>query len=754
MAGQRKALIVAVDEYDQEALKDLRSAAADAEALSRVLGDPQIGDFAVQVVRNQPSYVIQAQIEEMFSESRIDDVLLLHFSGHGLKSESGELFFAAANTRPNRLGSTAVAADFVQRCMRDSRSRSVVLLLDCCYGGAFAQGVAVRAAGDVNVLDSFPDVKAGGGRGRAVITASSAMEYAFEGDQLSDDQQRRPSVFTAAVVEGLATGDADRDEDGWVSLDELYDYVFDKVREQNPHQTPNRQFQLEGELYLARSRRKRIRPAPIPADLQRAIADSNMFTRLGAVSELRFRLASEDLSAAAAAYEVLTEMARTDTRAVAEPAAAVLAEAAVRPSRSDVHFGEVRLGSSPPPQTVELLGPAIARACVARPSHDWIHVRKVGDRLEISIDARRIGTLRGSVDLSGSTGEAVIAIDAVVSSAGPQTVPVAVPSPPTGRTRETVERPRPVPLPAPDQPTAAADQPVGAPVRPTKAFAGPAAHQAGPTAERAGTASGGQTKAVRTGAALAGIAAALLAGIAAQMSYHYLYPRPGAAFSWFEETFSTLPMIVAIVALLLWRRRFLTLGFLQGLLWPSAAWLTADLVAAVKNLTGSGAARTGAHYEALSDALGVVAVIALLAAWAPGASLRRGARSRAVPVLLVCCATMSQIAGAFLFNSPRIQNTATYTQGAFCAIVAFGVSWYAVSIASRAAGGVLILGWATTTVIWQIATIEYVRSISADLSNFAVTGVRFEFPLLVITAILAVIHMRGSGQDPAARLAS
>ena len=30
---------------------------------------------------------------------------------------------------PNRLGSTAVAADFVQRCMRDSRSRSIVLLL-------------------------------------------------------------------------------------------------------------------------------------------------------------------------------------------------------------------------------------------------------------------------------------------------------------------------------------------------------------------------------------------------------------------------------------------------------------------------------------------------------------------------------------------------------------------------------------------------------------------------------------------------
>ena len=69
-----------------------------------MLGDRQIGDFSVQVVRNESAHVIQAQIEDLFSESRPDDVLLLHFSGHGLKSESGELFFAAANTRPDCSG--------------------------------------------------------------------------------------------------------------------------------------------------------------------------------------------------------------------------------------------------------------------------------------------------------------------------------------------------------------------------------------------------------------------------------------------------------------------------------------------------------------------------------------------------------------------------------------------------------------------------------------------------------------------------
>ena len=40
MSGQRKALIIANDEYEQEALRNLLAPGADAEALGRVLGDP------------------------------------------------------------------------------------------------------------------------------------------------------------------------------------------------------------------------------------------------------------------------------------------------------------------------------------------------------------------------------------------------------------------------------------------------------------------------------------------------------------------------------------------------------------------------------------------------------------------------------------------------------------------------------------------------------------------------------------------
>lgn len=468
MAERRRALIVACDDYEHEGLGRLLAPAADAEALSRVLGDPQIGGFDVRVVHNEAAHVVQGEIEDLFAEGLPDDVLLLHFSGHGLKSDAGELFFAARNTSPNRLGSTAVPADFVQRCMRTSRSRSIVLLLDCCYGGAFGRGVAVRASGDARVLDSFPSGKLGGGRGRAVITASSSMEYAFEENELAEDRSPRPSVFTSAVVEGLATGDADHDEDGFVSLNELYDYVFDRVRAQNPNQTPGRDVEMQGELYLARSRRRRIRPLPIPADLEAARTDPNMYSRIGAVSELRTRLLGADLQAAVGARDALADMARNDIRFVADPAQAALDEAVVHPSESELHFGRVEQDSTPPHRMVRLLGPPIARTCVPHTSYDWIHVTDTGEGLDISVDTSQAGLRTGSIEVKGPTGEAVVTVHVEPFAPLPKPTPTPKPVPP----------PKPAPtLPrsVPAEPRITKPAPVRNVRRPSGSAPGPAA---------------------------------------------------------------------------------------------------------------------------------------------------------------------------------------------------------------------------------------------------------------------------------------
>ena len=182
--------------------------------LARVLQDAEIGAFEVELSADEPEHVLRRRVGRFFADRGRDDLLLLHFSCHGLKDDSGQLYFAAADTEVEHLEATAIPAEFVSRQMTRSRSRKVVALLDCCYSGAFARGLQFRAGAEVDVEDHL------GGHGRVVITASSAMEYAFEGDELSGEG--KPSVFTTAVVRGLESGEADRDQDRLISVDDLY----------------------------------------------------------------------------------------------------------------------------------------------------------------------------------------------------------------------------------------------------------------------------------------------------------------------------------------------------------------------------------------------------------------------------------------------------------------------------------------------------------------------------------------------------
>jgi Caspase domain len=288
-----------------------------------VLSDPEIGGFQVRTLLNQPAHEVNLAVEEFFADRRPDDLLLLHVSCHGVKDEGGELYFATANTRLRRLAATAVAAEFVNRRMSRSRSRRVVLLLDCCYAGAFERGMTARAGTGVGIEEQF------GGRGRAVITASSAMEYAFEGDELADAAALAPSVFTSALVEGLETGEADRDQDGLVGLDELYDYVYDRVRAATPNQTSGKwTFGVQGELYIAHRTRPVTTPAPLPPELQEAVDSPFAGVRAGAVQELERLLHSRHAGRALAARLALERLTEDDSRKVAAAATAALGEQA------------------------------------------------------------------------------------------------------------------------------------------------------------------------------------------------------------------------------------------------------------------------------------------------------------------------------------------------------------------------------------------------------------------------------------------
>jgi uncharacterized caspase-like protein len=134
-----KPAFVANDSYSDMKPRRLRAPSADAEQLAKVLSDGEIGGFDVQVSMDEPEHVVRRKLSAFFEHRGLDDLLVLHLSCHGVKDDDGRLYFATIDTEVNHLEATAIPSEFVNRQMTRSRSRRIVLLLDCCDSGAFGR---------------------------------------------------------------------------------------------------------------------------------------------------------------------------------------------------------------------------------------------------------------------------------------------------------------------------------------------------------------------------------------------------------------------------------------------------------------------------------------------------------------------------------------------------------------------------------------------------------------------------------------
>jgi len=271
---RRLALLVATYRYQDEELQQLTAPGQDAEELAEVLGDPEIAGFDVTVKLNEPHHVVGQAIGEFYHQRRRDDLTLLYFTGHGLKDDQGRLYMAMTDTRHDQLLFTGLSASQVNEAMESSASRQNLLILDCCYSGAFPAGSTPKGDAQVHSLQRFE------GRGRAVLTASDAIQYSFEGSKVSGDGSR--SVFTRFLVEGLTSGEADLDGDGNIALDELYSYVHDHVIAAEPRQKPKILEDVEGRIVIAQNVHWTL-----PEHLRHSVESPFMEQRLAALPGLR-----------------------------------------------------------------------------------------------------------------------------------------------------------------------------------------------------------------------------------------------------------------------------------------------------------------------------------------------------------------------------------------------------------------------------------------------------------------------------------
>jgi hypothetical protein len=159
-----------------------------------------------------------------------DDCVVIFLSGHGAADpkRADEYYFITYDTRMENLYGTAVWMN-QKALFAGVDSDRVLLLSDACHSGGFNPGLEKAIAKEAGTFFSlFQDLK-----GRVALASSRPDERSYE------DKRFGNSLFTHYLIKGLR-GEAVKDSsDGNVTAQQLYEYVYHKVREatkqgQNP----------------------------------------------------------------------------------------------------------------------------------------------------------------------------------------------------------------------------------------------------------------------------------------------------------------------------------------------------------------------------------------------------------------------------------------------------------------------------------------------------------------------------------------
>jgi SH3-like domain-containing protein len=218
------ALAIGVSEY-QISSQNLNYAASDAKTIAAVF-ESQINSDIYDKVEVKTLVDAEATrsniidgINNFLSNARSDDVAVLFFAGHGITDSRGRYYLLGHdadinNPSANGLSQSAFEEDLVAAV----QARKVIIMLDSCQSGGVT---GRRGANDITeVVDNLSNAT-----GFTIMSAARGNEYAYE------DPDWNGGAFTTAIEEALKDNKADSNKDGFVDINELDSYVYDKVVE-------------------------------------------------------------------------------------------------------------------------------------------------------------------------------------------------------------------------------------------------------------------------------------------------------------------------------------------------------------------------------------------------------------------------------------------------------------------------------------------------------------------------------------------
>ena len=234
--GKYYAVVIGIGSYQDDKIPKLKYTTVDAEEIYDILTDPQYGNFPKDQVKllidEQATYYnIKSAIGTWLRRNaRKDDTVIIFFAGHGAP-EDEKTYWVTYNANIDDLYGTALSNDEIADMLDRVEANKMIAFLDSCYSAATINRTDKKRSIMI-VKDPFIKFK---GKGRLIISSSDGKEQSLEIEKFSH------GVFTYYLMKALK-GEADENKDGFIELDEVWDYVkyrvTDTARRYGSTQTP------------------------------------------------------------------------------------------------------------------------------------------------------------------------------------------------------------------------------------------------------------------------------------------------------------------------------------------------------------------------------------------------------------------------------------------------------------------------------------------------------------------------------------
>ena len=160
---------------------------------------------------------IIAKAKALFAKAKKDDRVIFYFSGHG--SKGCFLPYDAGD-----IGNNLLYFNEVKSIFRSAKCNTKLLFADACFAGSMKRGLAnnseLKKSIEKNLKKSL----------KSTSNMNIAVMMSCQGDETSMEMgSLKQGLFTYYLMEGLG-GQANSDGNKYVTIQELYYYLYHKVK--------------------------------------------------------------------------------------------------------------------------------------------------------------------------------------------------------------------------------------------------------------------------------------------------------------------------------------------------------------------------------------------------------------------------------------------------------------------------------------------------------------------------------------------